>query len=115
MTLNLKTEAPLLDDAIVRQLTEVLGPAVGAIFSRGREQVVQLAEKIERVSGQGDSMNVADLAHELGGVAGQVGLARLSRTALALEQALRSGAVPNPDDAAALKSLALDSVERLPA
>lgn len=114
MTLNLKTEAPLLDDTIVKQLTEVLGPAVGAIFSRGREQVVQLAERIEKNSDQGDSGNIADLAHELGGVAGQVGLARLAQAALTLERELRSGAAPTSEDAAALKCLAWDSVDRLP-
>lgn len=109
-----KTDAPLIDESVIGQLQEVLGPAVAVILSRGREQVERLVGEISDLESRGELEVIAQRAHELGGVAGQVGLARLSQSALALERAVREGVALNSGYGEGLVELARESTEAMP-
>jgi HPt (histidine-containing phosphotransfer) domain-containing protein len=98
-------EPPLVDDALLAGLREALGPATDGLIAKATEVVEDRLEKLRALAAEPISDGFARLAHEIGGVSGQVGLARLSREALALEHLARIG------EAAKARALA----EELPA
>jgi HPt (histidine-containing phosphotransfer) domain-containing protein len=88
--------APLVDQSILEGLRAALGPATDTIVERAASVVEERMGKIAALAAGPVSDELARVAHEVGGVSGQVGLARLAQEALALEQLCRSG----QDDAA---------------
>jgi HPt (histidine-containing phosphotransfer) domain-containing protein len=96
-------EVPLVDEALRQGLKAALGPAAEMIVTKAGQV---LDDRLARLRGLAPTP-LADefrrLAHEIGGVAGQIGLARLARTALALERISRAG--DGPAAAAALAEL----------
>ena len=83
--------APLVDSALIDGLRAALGPATDALVARARGILDDRMEKLDALATTPLDDQFARLAHEIAGVAGQIGLARLSQTALALEQHSRSG------------------------
>jgi HPt (histidine-containing phosphotransfer) domain-containing protein len=96
--------APIVDPAVIDGLRAALGPATDTLIAKAsemvRDRVARLRDRI--AAGDGEA---ARTAHEIGGVAGQIGLARLATVALGVEQDLRSGA---PDRVAAARAEAAD-------
>jgi HPt (histidine-containing phosphotransfer) domain-containing protein len=90
---------PLVDTAILDGLRAALGPATDAIVEKAATVVEDRMARIAALAAEPVSEELARIAHEVGGVSGQVGLARLSQQALALEQLCRAG-----EDAAARKA-----------
>lgn len=94
-------DVPLVDEAMRQGLKAALGPAADMIVTKAGQV---LDDRLARLHGLGPTPlddEFRRLAHEIGGVAGQIGLARLSRTALALERISRAG-----DGSAATAALA---------
>jgi HPt (histidine-containing phosphotransfer) domain-containing protein len=91
---------PLVDHAVIGGLRAALGPATDTLIAKASEMVRDRVARLSaRVASEGDE--AARTAHEIGGVAGQIGLARLAQTALGIEYALKSGA---PDKIAAARA-----------
>ncbi|TVQ55209.1 MAG: Hpt domain-containing protein [Rhodobacteraceae bacterium] len=84
-------EPPLVDDALLAGLREALGPATDGLIAKAADVVEDRLAKLKALATDPISDGFARLAHEIGGVSGQVGLARLSREALALEHLARIG------------------------
>jgi len=89
---------PLVDDAVIEGLRGALGPATEGLIAKATEL---LRDRIARLPGRAVSQaeEGARIAHEIGGMAGQIGLARLARVALGIEQGLRSGDATRMDAA----------------
>lgn len=82
---------PLVDSAMLDGLRAALGPATDTLVSRAQGILEDRLEKLDALAPTPLEDQFARLAHEIGGVAGQIGLARLAKAALALEQCSRSG------------------------
>lgn len=78
--------ADLIDETVIDGLRAVFGDRTGVLLSRTRQMVT---ERMGVIAGAGDSEMLARLCHEVGGMAGQVGMVALSREALALETLCR--------------------------
>ncbi len=95
MGMTMRAEAqddlpPLVDAAVIEGLRGALGPATEGLIAKATEL---LRDRIGRLPGRAAAQadEGARIAHEIGGMAGQIGLARLARVALGIEQGLRSG------------------------
>jgi HPt (histidine-containing phosphotransfer) domain-containing protein len=95
-----RTEAALLDDEMIASLRSALGPAMDAVIANAVQVIEERVARLDGMAGEPLSDACMRLAHEIGGVAGQVGMRRLSREALTLEQLCRAG------DAAGARALA---------
>jgi HPt (histidine-containing phosphotransfer) domain-containing protein len=95
------SDAPLIDRAIIDSLRAALGPATEQIIAKAKTVVEDRMGRIAALAEGPVSDELARTAHEIGGVSGQVGLARLSREALALERLCRDGDAPGAKAAAA--------------
>ena len=82
---------PLLDTAMIEALRSALGPGTDALVERARGVIDDRLEKLEALGLTPLDDGFARLAHEIGGVAGQIGLTRLAQAALALERLSRGG------------------------
>lgn len=82
---------PLVDSAMIEGLREALGAGTDMLVERAAAVVEDRVAQLSALADRPLEDRVARLAHEIGGVAGQVGMARLSRAALALEQISRAG------------------------
>jgi HPt (histidine-containing phosphotransfer) domain-containing protein len=107
---------PLVDQAVIGGLRAALGPATDTLIAKASEMVRDRVSRLSaRLEAGGDE--AARTAHEIGGVAGQIGLARLAQTALGIEYALKSGAddriAAARADAATLPALAEASLTAL--
>jgi HPt (histidine-containing phosphotransfer) domain-containing protein len=107
--------AGLLDHGVIDGLRAVFGERTGMLLSRTRQMVVERMEQMGRTDPGAEAESLARLAHEVGGMAGQVGMAALSVEALALERLCRQG---EPDAArramVALTQTAAASLAELP-
>lgn len=102
--------APLVDAALLDGLRAALGPAIDTLVARAQGILDDRMEKLDALAPTPLEDGFARLAHEIGGVAGQIGLARLSQAALALEQHSRSGDAEAAGDAlAGLRTIASES------
>jgi HPt (histidine-containing phosphotransfer) domain-containing protein len=109
-------EEALVDTTVLDGLRAVFGDAVGALLSKTRSIINERIAQAGPLAETGAAEPVARICHEIGGMAGQIGMAALSRAALALEVELKSGAVEDmPAAMAQLSRLAHDSVAALPA
>lgn len=115
MLLSENAQTPVLDMSVRNQLRDALGPVAEQIFSKSQEQILRLVGEISESARMGDTSVAAARAHELGGVAGQVGLARLSAMALAVERGLRNGPAPETDFPQILERVADESRQALSA
>lgn len=105
-------DSGLLDLSVLDQLREVFGERTEILLSRTRQMV---CERMAQLADEEPGDKLARIAHEVAGMAGQVGMARLSREALALERMCRDGDADGARKAAgALASLADRSLEELP-
>ncbi|MFN3613086.1 MAG: Hpt domain-containing protein [Rubrimonas sp.] len=84
-------DAGLLDHGVIDGLRAVFGERTGMLLSRTRQMVAERMEQIGRTDPCVEAEALARLAHEVGGMAGQVGMAALSLEALALERLCRQG------------------------
>lgn len=85
------TAAPLIDAAMLEGLRAALGPATDQLLARATDVLEDRMSQLAALADDPLDENLARLAHEIGGVAGQIGLARLARAALALERFSRDG------------------------
>lgn len=99
-------EAPLIDASVIDGLRAAFGERIAMLLSRTRAVIAERAGQIAARAQDGPTPEMARLAHEVGGMAGQVGLTRLSAAALSLEALCGDG------DAAAI-ALAAGHVETL--
>lgn len=98
----------ILDEQIVGALREIMGPATEVVVAKACAVIEARTADIE----DADPEARARLAHEIGGVSGQIGLKRLAHEALMLEHALREDpACDVSDRVAALKRTARASLE----
>jgi HPt (histidine-containing phosphotransfer) domain-containing protein len=91
--------APLVDATMLDGLRAALGPATDTLVARAQGILDDRLEKLDALGPTPLEDQFARLAHEIGGVAGQIGLARLAKAALALEQHSRSGDAAAAGDA----------------
>jgi hypothetical protein len=106
----------LFDAAALDALREIFGDRTAMLLSRTRQMVVERMGMMAEVEGPDRGERLARIAHEVGGMAGQVGMTRLSREALAMERLCREGDAAAVDRAVdALDALARDSLAALPA
>ena len=82
---------PLLDTAMLDGLRAALGPATDTLVEKALDVLGDRLGKLDALAGTPLDEGFARLAHEIGGVAGQIGLSRLSKASLALEQLSRGG------------------------
>jgi HPt (histidine-containing phosphotransfer) domain-containing protein len=92
---------PLVDETILDGLRAALGPATDAVMRKAAEIVEDRMGRVAALAAGPVSDELARVAHEIGGVSGQVGLARLSKEALALERLCRAGEEAAAREAAA--------------
>jgi HPt (histidine-containing phosphotransfer) domain-containing protein len=105
----------LIDQTVLQGLREIFGPRSATLLARTRQMVAERVETLGRMAEAGPDDRLARLAHEIGGMAGQVGMKRLSRDALALERLCRTGDLVEIRTAtAALGKLAAASLAALP-
>jgi len=109
-------EPPIFDPAALDGLRAAFGARITMLLERTRDVLAERVAQIAPLSGGGASQALGRLAHEVGGMAGQVGLARLRADSLALEALCEAGAAPETVRAAAerLTALASASLEALP-
>ncbi|SEA80344.1 Hpt domain-containing protein [Rubrimonas cliftonensis] len=106
----------LVDEAVVESLRAIFGDATGALMSKTRAIITERLGQMDGVTASGEVETLGRLAHEVGGMSAQVGLSRLSATALSLEALC--GRSPTGDAVrrayAEVASVARASLERLP-
>lgn len=109
--------AVLVDHAVVEGLRAVFGDATAALLSKTRAIILDRLAQMATAERSGEWERLGRLAHEVGGMAAQVGLARLSDAALALEAACQNDAdaAALSRDMAAMDAIARTSLERLSA
>jgi HPt (histidine-containing phosphotransfer) domain-containing protein len=106
-------DSNLLDLSVLDQLREVFGERTEILLTRTRQMV---CERMAQMADEEPGDRLARIAHEVAGMAGQVGMVRLSREALDLERMCRSGDADAARRAAgALRVVADRSLEELPA
>lgn len=110
-------DAPLFDESALTGLRAAFGDKIAMLLSRTRAVIEERVSQIAPLAAQGPSQALGRLAHEVGGMAGQVGLSRLGAAALALEALCEAGGDADAvRDAAARLSLLSDaSLAALPA
>jgi HPt (histidine-containing phosphotransfer) domain-containing protein len=96
---------PLMDPSITEGLRAALGDGVDMIVAKTMGLIEDRLGTLDRLSATPLNEDMARTAHEIGGMAGQIGLTRLGKTALALERANKAG------DAAATSALLGDVME----
>lgn len=100
-------DLPLIDDAMLTGLRDALGAGTDALVAKAAEVVTERMDRIAALAadahGGETTESLATLAHEVGGVSGQVGMAKLSAEALALERLCRGDGEADPR--AAVESL----------
>lgn len=107
---------PLIDVSVIDGLRAAFGDRIAMLLSRTRSVIIERVGQIAERARDGASPEMARLAHEVGGMAGQVGLARLSAAALALEALCAGGDAADVARAAELVDvLARQSLAVLPA
>ena len=82
---------PLFDETMLGNLRAALGPATDMLVAKADGILADRITRLQALQATPLDDGVARLAHEIGGVAGQIGLARLSKASLALERLCRSG------------------------
>ncbi len=109
-------DAPLFDELALQGLRAAFGDKIAMLLGRTRAVIEDRAGQIAPLAAEGPSHALGRLAHEIGGMAGQVGLARLGAAALALEALCEAGGDADAVRAAAarLALLAETSLEALP-
>jgi len=109
-------DAPVFDAAALDGLRAAFGARIGVLLDRTRAVISERVAQMAPLAGEGPSRALGRLAHEVGGMAGQVGLARLGAAALALEALCEAGGAPEAvrDAADALAALSALSLEALP-
>jgi HPt (histidine-containing phosphotransfer) domain-containing protein len=103
--MNGTREAALIDQELVAGLRAALGGGAETLMAKAAEMV---RDRVARIAAAEPDEAMARLAHELGGVAGQVGLRRLSTEALDLERLCRAGEA----DAALGQAAAVEATAR---
>jgi HPt (histidine-containing phosphotransfer) domain-containing protein len=105
----------LIDETVLQGLRQIFGDRSATLLTRTRQMVAERVETLGRMAESGPDDKLARLAHEIGGMAGQVGMKRLSQDALALERLCRGGDAGEVRTAtAALGKVAADSLAALP-
>ncbi len=84
-------EAALVDGEMLEALRAALGGGVEMLVTKAGEVVEDRLAQLAALYPQADPEACARLAHEIGGVSGQIGLKRLSQQSLAFEHRLRGG------------------------
>lgn len=86
-------DLPLIDDAMLTGLRAALGAGTDALIAKAVEVVTERMERLATLAAEAHggetAESLATLAHEIGGVSSQVGMAKLSAEALALERLCR--------------------------
>lgn len=85
-------DLPMLDEAFLGRLAGYVGRAVLAELVA--DGLIELADRLTRLAEQmadGDLEAVARIGHDLVGIAGHLGLARLSAAAAAMNRVARDG------------------------
>ncbi len=87
------TDAPagLIDHGLLASLRAALGPGIDMVIRGAVKAIDERLPRLRDLAELPPSDDLARLAHEIGGMAGQVGMHRLSRAALELEQHTRAG------------------------
>ena len=101
-------EAALVDSEMLGALRSALGGGVDMLVEKAGKVVEERLASLAALDPQADPAACARLAHEIGGVSGQIGLRQLAQQALAFEHRLRGGEV----DGAAASIAAIDETAR---
>lgn len=108
-------ERPTLDTDYLARVEGHLGAA--AVAELLADGLIELSDRIKRLGElerQRDLDAVARLGHDLVGMAGNLGLARLSAAAVELDRAARDGSVPAMmAEATAVRRLGLEATDAL--
>lgn len=84
-------DVALVDREMLRALRDALGGGVDMIVDKAGRIVEARLESLSALDPEADPEACARIAHEIGGVSGQIGLKHLSQQALAFEHRLRGG------------------------
>jgi HPt (histidine-containing phosphotransfer) domain-containing protein len=108
----LAQEAELVDHEMLGALRAALGGGMDMLVEKAGSVLEDRLRSLGAMDAQGDPEACARLAHEIGGVSGQIGLKRLSQQALAFEHRLRGGdATGAPETIAAIRATGARSLE----
>lgn len=108
---------PVFDGGLFQSLADVLGAApLGALTLEAEAEIGRRLDAIAALADAGaEPATLRTPAHDLAGLAGQVGLAALSEAARRLERAARAGGEGLPGAADAVLDLAAPSLGALAA
>ena len=84
-------DAALVDREMLDALRDALGGGVDMLVDKAGKVVEDRLRSLGELDPVGDPEACARIAHEIGGVSGQIGLKKLSQHALAFEHRLRGG------------------------
>lgn len=108
-------EEGLFDASVLDGLRSIFGDATSALLSKTRAIINERLEQMAGMDAAASPDALARMCHEIGGMAGQIGLTTLSRHALSMEGDVKAGAVADLSAAKAeLERLARASVAALP-
>lgn len=106
--------AALVDREMLQSLRDALGGGVDMLVDKAGKVVEDRLRSLSELDPVGDPEACARLAHEIGGVSGQIGLKRLSQHALAFEHRLRGGETEGAREAiAAIGDIARSSLAEI--
>lgn len=97
--------APVLDDARLAELQDMLGPVISEVLRAWLHDTPRTLQMVRRALHDGEIDAAICAAHALKGSCSNVGVAGLSASAQALECALRDGALDRGAAAIALTQL----------
>ena len=81
----------LIDHDLIASLRAAIGPAIERVIAGAVGAIEERIPRLRDLARDPVCDDIARLAHEIGGMAGQVGMCRLSRAALDLEHCARNG------------------------
>jgi HPt (histidine-containing phosphotransfer) domain-containing protein len=112
-----KTELPILDAAYLARLGGHVGMVVMAeLLADGMIELGDRVARLAEAEAKGDIDAIARLGHDLVGMAGHLGLTRLSATAAEMNRTVRDGATASGNAApliAEVRQLGATSVEAM--
>lgn len=82
---------PLLDADVLRELRDMLGPALDPVLQSFGGQVREVFGLMERAHAAGDASTLRTLAHKLKGSAGSVGASALGTRVARIEKLAAAG------------------------
>ncbi len=112
--IEIEATGPLVDAEALDELRLVFGDRAGELLARSRQVIAERAAEVRRLADAPDD-TLGAFAHEIAGMAGQLGLRPLAAAASRLQAQCAEGVAEAPVSARAVAALADASLAALPA